>query len=92
MVVPVVVDFGQIADLDPEVGFDQIEADFGQIDLDLEASDPEGGIDFVLEGAVGKPVVDHHQLVDVRGQYLSLVVVRIRLEKIFGSKIFSLQK
>ena len=82
MVVPVVVDCGQIADLDPEVGFDQIEADFGRIDLDridldLEASDPEGGIEFVLEGAVGKPVVDHHQLVDVRGQYQSLVVVRI---------------
>ena len=81
MVVPVVVDFGQIAD--PEVGFDQIEADFDQIDLDLEASDPEGGIDFVLEGAVGKPVVEgrHHQLVDVRGQYQSLVLVRIWLKK-----------
>ena len=88
MVVPVVVDFGQIADLDPEVGFDQIEADFGQIDLDLEASDPEGGIDFVLEGAVGKPVVDHHQLVDARGQYQSLAVVRIRLEKFLARNFF----
>lgn len=83
MVVPVVVDFGQIADPAPEVGFDQIEAGFGQIDLDPEAVDLEGGIDFVLEGAVGKPVVEgrHHQLVDVRGQCQSLVLVRISLKK-----------